>query len=79
LDEIQHYIFPYHLTEAPKITEVVRPFMAKDSRPKRILLTGGASCPDGVIQQVIHKINSFYPASSIRPIESILDTFDADS
>jgi len=79
LGEIQHYIFPYHLTEAPKITEVVRPFMAKDSRPKRILLTGGASCPDGVIQQVIHKINSFYPASSIRPIESILDTFDADS
>jgi len=79
LDEIQHYIFPYHLTEAPKITEVVRPFMTKDSRPKRILLTGGASCPDGVIQQVIHKINSFYPAGSIRSIESILDTFDAHS
>lgn len=79
LDEIQHYIFPYHLTEAPKITEVVRPFMTKDLRPKRILLTGGASCPDGVIQQVIHKINSFYPAGAIRPIESILDTFDAHS
>ncbi|MDB2357814.1 4-hydroxy-3-methylbut-2-enyl diphosphate reductase [Opitutales bacterium] len=79
LGEIQHYIFPYHLTEAPKITEVVRPFMAMDSRPKRILLTGGASCPDGVIQQVIHKINSFYPAASIRPIESILDAFDPNS
>ena len=77
-EEIRHYIFPSHLTEAPKISEVVRPFLDTTSAPKRILLTGGASCPDGVIQQVIHKINSFSPAESIRSIESILEAFEAE-
>lgn len=77
-EEIRHYIFPYDLTEAPKASEVVRPFLAETSTPKRILLTGGASCPDGVIQQVIHKINSFFPAESIRSIESILEAFETD-
>ena len=77
-EEIQHYIFPYHLTQTPKISEVVRPFLSETSAPKRILLTGGASCPDGVIQQVIHKINSFFPAESIQSIESILEAFDAE-
>lgn len=76
--EIQHYIFPYDL-RAKKTSEVVRPFLKSTTRPKRILLTGGASCPDGVIQQVIHKINSFFPADSIRPIESILKGFEAES
>ena len=40
--------------------------------PRRILLTGGASCPDGIIQQVISRINGFYPAESLRPIDSVL-------
>jgi 4-hydroxy-3-methylbut-2-enyl diphosphate reductase len=78
LDQIRHYIFPYNLSETPKESEVVRPFLAATSKPRRILLTGGASCPDGIIQQVIHKINSFFPAESIRPIESILDAFEAE-
>lgn len=29
--------------------------------PLRIILTSGASCPDSVIEGVIHKINSFFP------------------
>jgi len=79
LDEIRHYIFPYNQSGIPKASEVVRPFLdAGAPQPKRILLTGGASCPDGIIQQVIHKINSFFPAESIRPIESILDTFESE-
>jgi 4-hydroxy-3-methylbut-2-enyl diphosphate reductase len=78
LEEITHYIFPYQLTSAPKICEVVRPFLDDTSTHKRILLTGGASCPDGVIQQVIHKINSLFPPESIRSIESILHAFDAE-
>jgi len=32
-----------------------------------------------VIQQVIHKINSFFPAESIRPIESILEAFKSET
>ena len=79
LTEIQHYIFPYNLSDAPEINEVVRPFISVSDKTPRILLTGGASCPDGVIQQVIHKINSFFPPESIRPIESILEAFEAES
>jgi len=78
-DKIRHYIFPYDLTDIPNESDAVRPFLDTLSEPKRILLTGGASCPDGLIQQVIHKINSFFPPQSIRSIESILETFEAES
>jgi 4-hydroxy-3-methylbut-2-enyl diphosphate reductase len=77
-DEIRHYIFPYDLADIPNGSDAVRPFLNTLSEPKRILLTGGASCPDGLIQQVIHKINSFFPPQSIRSIESILETFESD-
>ena len=40
--------------------------------PLRILITGGASCPDGIIQQVITRINSLHPAAALRPIEAVL-------
>ena len=76
LDEIRHYIFPYNLSKLPEKTEVERPFLPDLKQAPRILLTGGASCPDGIIQQVIHRINSFFPAEEIRPLESILEAFD---
>lgn len=40
--------------------------------PKRVLITGGASCPDGIIQQVITRINSFFPPSALRGIEEVV-------
>ena len=40
--------------------------------PRRILVTGGASCPDGIIQQVISRMNSFYPPDALRDIEAVL-------
>jgi 4-hydroxy-3-methylbut-2-enyl diphosphate reductase len=40
--------------------------------PKRVLITGGASCPDGIIQQVITRINGFFPAEKLRAIEDVL-------
>ena len=40
--------------------------------PKRVLVTGGASCPDGIIQQVITRINSFFPAGQLRPVADVL-------
>ncbi len=43
-----------------------------DLRPKRVLITGGASCPDGIIQQVITRINSFFPASELRAVDDVL-------
>ncbi len=40
--------------------------------PKRVLVTGGASCPDGIIQQVIARLNSLVPPETLRPVEAVL-------
>jgi 4-hydroxy-3-methylbut-2-enyl diphosphate reductase len=40
--------------------------------PKRVLVTGGASCPDGIIQQVIARLNTLFPSDSLRPVEAVL-------
>ncbi len=45
--------------------------------PKRILLTGGASCPDGIIQQVIARINGFFPPERLRPVADVLRDLEA--
>jgi 4-hydroxy-3-methylbut-2-en-1-yl diphosphate reductase len=78
LHEIEHYIFPYNLSEISQDNHCQRPFLKADGAKKHILLTGGASCPDGIIQQVIQKINSFYPADAIRPVEAILQAFESE-
>ena len=45
---------------------------------KNILVTGGASCPDGIIQQVINRINSFFPPGSLRdPADVLQDLGDS--
>lgn len=77
LNEIKHYHFPYELAEVKPIHEEVRPFLAKNRAHQRILITGGASCPDGIIQQVISRINSFFPKDKLRPIEDLLANFPA--
>ncbi len=51
----------------------VRPLWPADcTAPRRVLLTGGASCPDGIIQQVITRINSFFPANHLRSVDDVL-------
>jgi 4-hydroxy-3-methylbut-2-enyl diphosphate reductase len=77
LNEIRHYNFPYELAEVKRIHEEVRPFLSKDRAHQRILITGGASCPDGIIQQVISRINNFFPKEKLRPIEDLLSNFQA--
>jgi 4-hydroxy-3-methylbut-2-enyl diphosphate reductase len=49
-----------------------RPLWPADSQPKTVLITGGASCPDGIIQQVITRINSFFPPDQLRPMADVL-------
>jgi len=75
--EAEHYVFPAkglpgqagHVERRPLWNSIApRP----GEPPRRILVTGGASCPDGIIQQVISRINSFYPGASLRDIESVL-------
>lgn len=78
LDRIRHYVFPSNLSELPERSEEERPFLTQSAEPPRILLTGGASCPDGIIQQVIHRINSFFPSEALRPVEEILETFQSE-
>lgn len=78
LVQIRHYIFPYQLNKLPERSEVERSFLGHTQEMPTILLTGGASCPDGIIQQVIHKINSFYPSEALRPVAEILADFEAE-
>ena len=47
------------------------------NKPVRILITGGASCPDGIIQQVISKINGFFPKEKLRSMEDVLNDLKA--
>jgi 4-hydroxy-3-methylbut-2-enyl diphosphate reductase len=79
LDRVRHYIFPYNLSSAPDRVEEERALITDPSSKPRILLTGGASCPDGIIQQVIHRINGFFPPDAIRPVEEILEAFKSGS
>ncbi len=80
LAEVSHYVFPSH---GPGVhggghTEL-RPLWPDEdfSRPRRILITGGASCPDGLIQAVITRINSLFPTSKLRPVEAVLADLEA--
>lgn len=72
LEQIEHSVYSKVGTEAAEI----RPFIQECDRPKerpiRMLITGGASCPDGIIQQVICKINAFFPKESLRSIDAVL-------
>ncbi len=79
LETIRHYHFPYGSGRPSDQSEELRPFLDPATGPHRILLTGGASCPDGIIQQVIRKINGFYPAEALRPIEAIIRGFEPDA
>ena len=54
-----------------------RPLWSDGGAPKRVLITGGASCPDGIIQQVISRINSFFPAEQLRRVDEVLRELDA--
>ncbi len=72
LAEVEHYVFPAsgpahggRVEKHPLWPE------GPGDRPRRILITGGASCPDGVIQQVITRINSLFPPTGLRPLESV--------
>lgn len=76
--EIEHFIYPYDPADPKQGRHVVKKFL--DGRgPVRLLVTGGASCPDGLIQQVIARINGFFPQESIRPMEVVLADFEGDA
>jgi 4-hydroxy-3-methylbut-2-enyl diphosphate reductase len=70
-EAIEHYVFPAAGGHPGGHTEI-HPLWPHDDAPKRVLITGGASCPDGLVQQVITRLNSFFPPSRLRDIETVL-------
>ena len=79
LETVRHYIFPYNLASGSTEIEVERPLFNTPVKKPHILLTGGASCPDGIIQQVISRINSFFPPDEIRPLSEVLEAFCSET
>jgi 4-hydroxy-3-methylbut-2-enyl diphosphate reductase len=78
--EVEHYVFPSKGQSPQGYTE--RHPLWQDcgsAQPKRILITGGASCPDGVIQQVINRINRFFPADQLRTPEAVLADLEIEA
>ena len=74
-DAIEHYVFPAKGPSGHSDGDTIEIHSlppVSEGRPFRVLLTGGASCPDGIIQQVIHRINSLFPADALRPIDDVL-------
>jgi 4-hydroxy-3-methylbut-2-enyl diphosphate reductase len=72
-EAVEHTVFPAAGGTGPRESRrEVRALWPADGGPKRVLITGGASCPDGVIQQVIDRINGLWPAAQLRPIETVL-------
>ena len=71
-DSVEHYVYVGGGTGRTEL----RPLWPNgDTAPKRVLVTGGASCPDGIIQQVITRINSFFPPQALRGVETVLAEF----
>ena len=80
LDEVNHYVFPAHQPGSPAggHHEPRALWPGEDfARPRRILITGGASCPDGLIQAVIARINTLFPTDRLRPVEAVLSALEA--
>ena len=74
---IDHYVY----SQSGDTEEKARPFIdcqseASETKPVRILITGGASCPDGIIQQVISKINAYFPKNQLRSMEAVLSDLE---
>lgn len=76
-ERIRHYVFPHKplaLGSGETVERAFLPALGDDppGRPLTILITGGASCPDGIIQQVITRINGFFPPEALRPVDAVL-------
>ena len=83
-DGVLHYVFPQNPKDKRQGIFETREWdfqkKAKElGRPLKILITGGASCPDGIIQQVITRINGMVEGAGadLRAVEDVLDELEA--
>ncbi|MDX2187853.1 MAG: 4-hydroxy-3-methylbut-2-enyl diphosphate reductase [Opitutaceae bacterium] len=68
--EVEHFVFPH---SSKTENGFVRRALTLSRSPARILLTGGASCPDGIIQQAICRLNKLFPSEQLRPVSEVLE------
>ncbi|KXU34936.1 hypothetical protein AXK11_07560 [Cephaloticoccus primus] len=78
--EVEHLVFPYkrgalaHTERRPLWPATGENATSLGALPrKQVLITGGASCPDGLLQQVITRLNSFFPKNTLRPLDTLLE------
>ena len=71
LESIEHYRFPIDPSDPAGGRTEVRPFLS-EQHPLRILVTGGASCPDGIIQKIIERINELIGREKLRSIDEVM-------
>lgn len=64
------HLDPLHKGDPPPDAEP--PALLLTKRPLTFVLTGGASCPDGLIQQVIARINTFFSPADLRSPADVL-------
>ncbi len=68
---INHFLFPCNPGDPKQGRMEERSFLPKKKR-HRILITGGASCPDGILQQIIARINSFFDEKDIKDLDTVI-------
>ena len=71
-EEVEHYVFPAAGHGARGGHIEARRLWSGEPGARQVLITGGASCPDGIIQQVITRINAFFPPERLRRPEDVL-------
>ncbi|MFT3780924.1 MAG: 4-hydroxy-3-methylbut-2-enyl diphosphate reductase [Nibricoccus sp.] len=71
-EHIEHYVFPAKGCKSHDNDCIELRSLPLNTKPLNILLTGGASCPDGIIQQVICRINSLFRQEELRSIDDVL-------
>ena len=78
-DCVEHYLFPAKGGHGHNGEGIETREFPTGGSPLRVLLTGGASCPDGIIQQVITRINSLFPKESLRSIDEVFTGLQRNS
>jgi len=65
--EIKNLSTIQHFNYSKKQLEITKDYLPTKN-PLKIIITSGASCPDSVLENVIHKINGFFAVKSVDEV-----------